>query len=196
MKNLLLASALTLGTVVSGAASAATLGLATQTPSLTISSAAVEYLEFGPSGDLSTFDPKVTSAVGVSPVGFTTLGLGVGFSTDDPTTELTGGFDVLDDDGFFLGGDLIAVGFTEDVIELQFGNLDGSAANLFGSSVLALIAFEDPLGANPFAALLDGDSLWASISLSKVAVAPVPLPAGLPLLLAGLAGMAMVRKRR
>lgn len=42
------------------------------------------------------------------------------------------------------------MGFTEDVIELQFGNLSGSGAGSFGASVLALISFDDPLGANPF----------------------------------------------
>ncbi|SFR06274.1 VPLPA-CTERM sorting domain-containing protein [Poseidonocella sedimentorum] len=176
-----------------GGAFAATLGLTTAAPSLSSSTGLISYFDVDPDGDLSTGGAEVDATDGVSPSGFTEIGFGVGFSLADPTTGLTGGFDVFDDDGLFLGGDLFAVGFTEDVIELHFNNLSGSGASAFGTSVLALIVFDDPLGANPFAALLDGDELGASITISDV-VAPIPLPAGLPLLLAGLLGLGLVRR--
>ena len=114
----------------------------------------------------------------------------------DPTGDFGGGFDVLDDDGEFLAGDILAVGFTQDVIEFQFGNLSGAGAGDFGTSVLALIAFDDPLGPDPFRAFTDGDLLSASITISRVAaVTPVPLPAGLPLLLTGALGLGLLRRR-
>ena len=150
---------------------------------------------------MATFRPSVqkwTFTDGVSPNGFTEIGFGIGFSLADPTTGLSGGFDIFDEDGFFLGGDLFAVGYTENVIELQFDNLSGSSAGLFDTSVLALIALDDPVGADPFASLFDGDSLGASITVSNVAtstVAPIPLPTSLPLLLAGLGSIALLRIR-
>ena len=93
----------------------------------------------------------------------------------------------------------MAVGFTEDVIEFEFGNLTGNGVGDFGSSVLAIIAFDDPLGMNPFDGFFDGDSLGASITISNVvdtSVAPVPLPAGFPLLLGGIGILGFARSRR
>ena len=181
-----------------GQAVAATLGLTTEAPTRSSSMAFIDYLEFGTDGDLSTFGAEVDATDGVSPVGFTEIGFGIGFSLADPTTGATGGFDVFDEDGLFLAGDVLAVGFTEDVIELQFGNLNGSGVGSFGSSVLAQIAFDDPIGANPFESFVDGEFYSASITISSVgddSVAPIPLPAGLPLLLVGMGGMALLRRR-
>lgn len=199
MKHYITAAVLAAGMALgAGQAVAATLGLTTEAPILSSSTAFIDYLEFAPDGDLSTFGAEVDFTDGVSPNGFTEIGFGIGFSLADPTTGLSGGFDIFDEDGFFLGGDLFAVGFIEDVIELQFNNLSGSGAGSFGTSVLALITFDDPLGANPFASLFDGDSLGASITISDVAsstVAPIPVPAGLPLLLTGLGGIVLLRRR-
>ncbi len=92
-------------------------------------------------------------------------------------------------------GRSIAVGFTEDVIELQFGSLSGSGTGSFGSSVLALIAFDDPLGVDPFASLFDGNSLGATITISSVAsnvTAPVPLPASPMFLMGGLVALGAI----
>jgi hypothetical protein len=167
--------------------------------SLSSSTAFIDYLEFAPDGDLSTFGAQVDFTDGVSPTGFTEIGFGIGFLLADPTTGATGGFDIFDEDGLFLDGELLAVGFTEDVIGLQFGNLGGSNASSFGSSVLASIAFDDALGANPFDGFVDGEYYGASITTSNVAdatVAPVPLPAGLPLLLTSLGGIVLLRRRR
>lgn len=195
MKHFITAAVVTAGTVLGAQqVAAATLGLTTEAPSLTASAAFIDYFEFGPDGDLSTFGALVDSTDGVSPVGFTEIGFGIGFALADPTTGATGGLDVFDDDGLFLAGDLLAVGLVEDVIEFQFGNLSGSGAGSFGSSVLALIAFDDSLGANPFASLVDGDSLGASVTISNVA--PIPLPASVLLLLGGLVSIGAVGARR
>ncbi|WP_299162784.1 PEP-CTERM sorting domain-containing protein, partial [Accumulibacter sp.] len=75
----------------------------------------------------------------------------------------------------------------------------GAGAGSFGSSVLALIAFDDPLGPNPFASLVDGNFYTASITLSKVLAtanaSPVPVPGTLPLLLTALLGLGWVGRR-
>ncbi len=204
MKQYIAAATVASGLLLSaGVSVASTLGLTTDTPSLSASLASIDYFDFGPDAELLTDLPEVDSLDGVSPNGFTTVDFVVGFSTLDPsdTSDFAFGgfFDVSDDDGQFLVGDLFAIGFSENVIELQFNNLSGSGAGSFGTSVLALIAFSDPLGANPFTSLFDGDSLAASITISNVqdvSVAPIPLPGGMPLLLAGLGGFALLRHRR
>lgn len=202
MKPIIAAAVLAAGTVFAGGQStAATLGLTTEAPSLSASMAFIDYFDFGLDGELFTDIPEVDGLNGVAPNGFTTIDFVVGLSTADPTDTSDfafGGFlDISDEDGQFLVGDLLAIGFEENVIELQFDNLSGSGAGAFGSSVLALIAFDDPLGANPFAALVDGDSLGASITVSNVAdVAPIPLPASVLLLLGGLASIGAVGARR
>jgi len=176
---------------------AAPLGLSTGSPTLGASFAFIDYLEFGPDGDLSTFGAEVDFTDGVSTTGFTELSFGVGFSLADPTSGATGGFDVFDDNGLYLAGSLFAVGFSDDLIELQFDNLLGAGTGSFGSSVLASIAFDDALGSNPFVSLIDGEFYTASITLSNVAddVASVPLPATLSLFLSGLFFLSWVKKR-
>lgn len=193
MKNKIFSAVLLTGSLVLAVPTqgfAASLGLTTAAPTIEASSASIAYLKFGSDGDLSTFDATVDLTNGVSPAAPASIGFGVGFSLADPTVGATGGFDIFDANGSFLGGDLMAVGFLEDVIELQFGNLVGAGAGSFGASVLARIAFADPLGANPFASLVDGSSYAASITLSNIAaVRSVPVPATLPLLLTALIGL-------
>ncbi len=179
---------------------AASLGLTTQSPTLGSSSVLVDYLEFGTDGVLLSFDSEIDSSSGVTPVGFTDLAFDASFPLLTPTSGATGFFDIFDNGGQFLGdqflgGDLLAVGFTEDVIELQFGNLFGPAVGSFGSSVLALVTFDDPLGPNPFNSFVDGDSYFASVSISNVA-SVVPEPNVLAILLIGLFGISFYRRNR
>ncbi len=197
MKNpisaVLLGLCLTFGATV---ATGATLGLNTGTPTVSASEVFVDFLNDDPFGDLSAFG-AVTGENGVVLAALAELGVGVGFDLSDPTSGLTGGFDILDDIGSFLGGDLIAVGFAEDLIELQFGNLTGYGVDAFNSTVLMTIVFDDPanaLGANPFDDLVEGFPYEASITIANVT--PVPLPAALPLLLVGLAGMGALSRRK
>ncbi len=176
---------------------AATLGLTTQNPTLGSSSVIVDYLEFGSDGDLLSFFSAIDSSNGVTPVGSTVLDFNAAFPLATPTIGATGFFDIFDDNGQFLSGDLLAVGFTEDVVELQFNNLIGSAAGSFGNSVLALVAFDDPLGPNPFNSFIDGDFYTASVSISSVVlpVASVSEPNILGLLFISLIGMFFYRRK-
>jgi hypothetical protein len=199
MKNYIKSAILAAGLVFgAGQGFAATLGLTTGVPSLSSSMATIDYLDLNPDGELSAVSAEVDSTGGVTTNGFTTIDFVAGFALADPTDVLDfsfGGFlDVSDEDGQFLVGDLFGIGFTENAIELQFNNLTGSGAGNFGSSVLALISFTIPLGLNPFTALNDGDFLDAEISVSNVA--PVPLPAGLPLILSALFGLGVVARRK
>ena len=171
---------------------AASLGLITDNPMLGSSSVTVDYLEFGSDGDLSSFGAEIDSSNGVTPVGFTGLSFGVGFPLATPTIGATGFFDIFDDNGSFLGGDLLAVGFTENVIEFQFDNIIGSAAGSFGNSVLALITFDAPLGTNPFSGFIDGNFYTASVSIYNIS--PVPEPSMLSLLSIGLIGLFFYRR--
>jgi len=181
---------------IPGYSVAAPLGLSTELPTLEASFAFVDYLEFGADGDLSTFGAEIDFTDGVSPVGFTELGFGVGFSLADPTVGATGGFDIFDENGLFLAGNLIAVGFFDDVIELQFGDLTAAGAGSFGSSVLAQIAFFEVLGPDPFAALVDGNFYDALITVSNVVdISSVPIPGILPLFLLGLVGLGFFKGR-
>lgn len=181
----------------------ASLGLTTQAPTLTASTANIDYLEFGTEGDLSTFGTEIDAIDGISTNGVTELGFGFGFSLSDPTTGIAGGFDISDEDGLFLAGDILAVGFSEGIIELQFDTLSGAGAGNFGSSVLAVLTFNDPLGSNPFAALVDGESYMASITVSDVVgvnagIDPpnVSEPALWSLFLPSLLGMTWFGRRR
>ena len=180
-------------------APAATLGLTTGAPSLSSSAASIDYFEFGSDGDLSSFGAEIDATNGITTTGFTEIGFGIGFSLSDPTDAPAGGFDIFDDTGLVLAGDLLAIGFVEDTIELQFNNLFGSGAGAFGTSALAVITFDDPLGPDPFLSFFDGDFYGASITVSNVVSttpSPVPLPAGLPLMLGALGLSAGLLRRR
>lgn len=174
-------------------AKATTLGLTTQGPSLDSSFAFVDYFEFGTDGDLSSFGGIIDSSNGISPSGFTEFSFGVGFSLSDPTNTATGGFDVSDENGLFLSGDLAAVGFTENVIEFLFDHLTGAAAAAdFGSSVLMMISFVDQLGANPYGGLIDGTFYDTSVNIARV----VPEPQTLVLCALALVSMGFMRRRQ
>jgi hypothetical protein len=173
---------------------AASLGLIPGQPELVVGSATVDYFEIGPDGDLSSFGTLVDGADGVSPTGVTELGFGFGFDLANPIVGATGGFDVTDENGLFLSGELQAVGFRDDVIELEFGALSGSAASSFDASVLMQIAFIDDWGVNPFTKLVDGNSYSTMISIANAA--PVPVPAALPLFLSALGFAAVFTRRR
>ncbi len=153
---------------------AATLGLTTQDPTLGSSAIVVDYLEFSGDGDLASFGAGIDSSSGVTPLGITDLSFGAAFPLATPTIGATGFLDIFDANGQFLAGDLFAVGFTQNVIELQFNNLIGSATGSFGSSVLALVTFDDPLGTNPFNSLVDGNSYDASVRILNVASVSEP----------------------
>lgn len=174
-------------------ANATTLGLTTQDPSLDSSFAFIDYFEFSTSGDLSSFGGVIDSSSGISPFGLTEFSFGIGFSLSDPLNTAAGGFDVFDGNGLFLSGDLLAVGYAENVIEFQFDQLTGSAASNFGSSVLMLINFVDQVGTNPFSGLVDGTFYDASVNIASVV--PISEPQILSIFALALILMSFVRSK-
>lgn len=198
MKNLLLSAILASASLFGAVqAQAATLGLTAGTPALSASVAMVDFFAFPPDGDLSAALVDVDAATDIPLPTAATLGFGIGFTLADPTDTPTGGFDIANGSGLLLAGDLIDVGFVEDVIELHFGTLTGSLAADFGSAALMVITFDDPgnaLDANPFDGLVDGQSYGASITVSAIDTTPIPLPAGAVLLMGGI-GLLALRRR-
>lgn len=178
-------------------AEAAFLNLPTAPPRVVASDATLDYLTFGPDGDLSTFGAVVDSTEGVTLAGTAELSLGAGYALADPAGTATGGFDLFDANGLVLDGELARVGFSESlvtalepgVLEFEFVNLGGPAASAFGPSVLMTVAFADPIGPNVFANLVDGTAYDASLSVAHV----VPLPGAALLLASALAGLGIVR---
>jgi hypothetical protein len=202
MKHAVFAASLAFGMCTAVAGSAASLGLTTKAPSVETGAAVVEFIDFAPDGEIFALPAAIDAVDGIALSGLGTVEFAAGFNLADPSDSTDfafGGFlDVSDDTGQVLVGELFAIGFVEDAIELQFNNLTGSGAGLFGSSVLALITFDSPLGLNPFDALVDGGLYGATVNVSKVGT-PIPLPAGLPLTLAGigvLAGLWARQNRR
>lgn len=198
MRSVLSAGVFAAAALVGSMSQAATLGLTTTDPSVTASDSIVEVLECCGFNEVFGFDAVIDSSTGVTPNGLGLLEFGFDYNLSDPTGDFSGAFGIFDDDigdPEFLSGELIAIGFLEDVIELQFGNLLGRAAGDFNSSVLAVISFADPLGTNPLDSLADGDFLSASITISNV-VAPIPLPAGLPLMLGGFGTLLVLRRKQ
>lgn len=177
-KTILFVAALCMGASTAGAA---TLGLPTTDPTITVDDSAVLF----DSGEL----------IGIDDVDGDSDGLGAAF-----ITFAAGGaadfVSVLDN--FF--GDVVAsdtvlaTGFTDSTVEVQFGGLAGTAASQFGSSALLVIAFQDDLGARTsiFDGLVDGETYLTDISLSAV----VPLPASALMLGAGLLGLGALRRRK
>jgi len=176
---------------------ASPLGLATTSPALSVNSAIIDYLNFDPDGDLSTFGAVIDSADGLTLQGITELSFGIAFDLADPSNGPTGGFAIDDANGLALQGSLIAIGFLENTIELQFDSLFGSLAGEFGSSVLARVSFVDSLGSNPFESFIDLEFYEASITILNVSdPVAVNAPGGFGLMLAGLLGLVWIRNRR
>jgi hypothetical protein len=160
-------------------------------PVLDVPLATFDYVEFGGTGDLSAFGADAIS------FDFPTNGdlfvdLLITFDTSSPLGTMDAALFSADDSGSFLDGVLVNAGFTTDLIQLLFGGLTGSAAAAFGPTVLVEVFFIDPLGANPFAGLVDGRRYDTALTTT----AAVPLPAALPALAAGLGALVLVRRRR
>ncbi|WP_417525566.1 VPLPA-CTERM sorting domain-containing protein [Marinovum sp.] len=96
------------------------------------------------------------------------------------------------------------VGFTPDTLEFLLTIDPGSGPGpVFGPHAVARFTSPDfdflflPPGADPLTSLSLPAYPLASYSVSPLAlVTPIPLPAGLPLLLSGLAGLVVLRRRK
>ncbi|MEI4233766.1 VPLPA-CTERM sorting domain-containing protein [Roseovarius sp. D22-M7] len=192
MKTLLSALALGLfALVATDRAAAAPIDFApANSPVIDVPFATADYLEFGGVGDLSIFFAEGVST-GTPQAGNLFLNILVDFTVTD-RTDIAGTLLSSDDNGAFLDGTLVRAGFDADILQLLFGELSGSAASAFGPEALVEIVFIDPFpGNDPLSNLTDGTAYDVAATIS----APVPLPAALPLLLAGLGGLVLLRRR-
>ena len=97
----------------------------------------------------------------------------------------------------FLSGDLWRVGYVidpggDDTLELWFRDLDGAAASAFLPFALVSVTGEfgdDPIGAG-FGAFAE------PVEVGFTVLSAIPLPAALPMLLSGLAGLFALRRSR
>lgn len=192
MKTLL--SALALGLVALVAADRATAAPIdfepAKLPVIDIPFATADYLEFGGVGDFTIFSAEGL-ATGTPQSGGLFVDILLNFTVSD-RSDIAGALFSIDDNGAFLDGTLVQAGFDADILQLLFGDLSGSAASDFGAQALVEVIFIDPLpGDDPLSNLTDGTVYDVAATVS----APIPLPAALPLLLAGLGGLVLLRRR-
>lgn len=194
MKTLLSALALALvALVATDRAQAASLNVITKnSPVIDIPGATADYLVTDGIGDLSIFGAEGLVS-GTSQAGTLLLDIFLDFDVGD-RDDIGGALFSADDNGGFLDGDLVRTGYDGDILELLFGNLSGTAADDFGPLARVDIVFLDPFpGIDPLSNLVDGTQYEVTATVS--AVAPIPLPGALPLLLAGLGGLVLLRRR-
>ncbi|MGC9419812.1 MAG: VPLPA-CTERM sorting domain-containing protein [Rhodovulum sp.] len=176
MSRIFKAGAVALALMAPGIAGAASLGLAT-TGETSLGSGTFDYDALF--DDISSFDIAFVAGPEDGAGAF------LAFSPSDPT------FGTFDLDTVFAG--IVASGFTDDLIELQ---LDPFASYGDGA-LLTLSGFGFGAGENPFDAIAAaGDATYFDVTVTLQAIAPVPLPAGLPLLAGGLLGFAMIARRK
>ncbi|OSP54233.1 VPLPA-CTERM sorting domain-containing protein [Pseudoruegeria sp. SK021] len=132
---------------------------------------------YAPTSDIPDFNPVYALLSG-------------GVSGFDPAFV----FSLDDDTGEALYGESNTYVFDgTDTLQFTF-DVTGSAAALFGDVILVEFLFAGAIS-DPFGAATDIFTT-AAMRISPVAVAAVPLPAGLPLLASALAGAAFLRRRR
>ena len=184
-------------------AGAAPLGLMTSAPTVG-ASGSVDYFETGADGDLSMFGAPVFASSLTSLGAGALMGFGIAFDRSDPEADAAGGFQIFDDRGLYLAGDLVALGFrgfrTDDgLIELHFGGLFGRGVPEWTDTVLMNVIF-DGAGDLPFGSFFDGESYDAEIGLFAVVSddppSEVPVPASGWLLALALSALAASRRRQ
>lgn len=180
-------------------AGAVTLGLATAPPSLAFDGAIVEFDEFLGTATLSGFGILATGSDGITPTGDTFLLFNLLLDSADPTLDPIGGFEISDDTGTLLEGEVTAIGFTQGIIEAAFGPISGSEAAGFPLGALATFDFGTQLPSdNPFDDLAPGaggpTALTADIGVE--AVVPLPVAGWMALAGYGILGLLALRRRR
>lgn len=192
MKSFLSALALGLAALVAAdRAKAAPIDFeAANLPVIDIPFAAADYLEFGGVGDFTIFGAEGL-ATGTPQSGGLFVDILLNFTVSD-RSDIAGALFSIDDNGAFLDGTLVQAGFDADILQLLFGDLSGSAASDFGTQALVEVIFLFPFpGDDPLSNLTDDTAYNVAATVS----APIPLPAALPLLLAGLGGLVLLRRR-
>lgn len=162
-------------------------------PTIEIPFASADYLEVGGTGDLSAFLAEGL-ATDTTQAGGLFVDFTLTFDPLAPAGTALGALFSVDDDGAFLDGDVLQTGFDGDVLQVLFGNLTGKAAGDFGRFALLELVFVFPFaGTDPLTTLVDGTTY--DVAATIYSATPIPLPAGLPLLAAGLGGLVLLRRR-
>lgn len=190
MHRLLMASAAALG--VAGAAPAAPILGGETTVEVTADLAALGLggAPFGTaSADGAVFTFPITGGrTGPSAALIEHEGSGVTlFALEDASVAATVGGFLIDTGGAVVGGDLI--GGAEDLVLFEFGEVDDDGIDLEIGGALAG-ALTEVFGAPDLTGAVFG------VADTAPDVAPIPVPAGLPLLAAGLGALAFAARRR
>lgn len=190
LKSMILATALTLGVAVPSVA--ATLGN-------------VEVVVGGPTitdTGIVSYLPGVGGTAGG-------LGAGIGSTTTDPlllTADFSGLTNIFTAQSFgptspgnYLAGNFMDAADENGKISVLYGTSGGSAATSFGA--LFLMTISDGLIADGALSLGQPPLTLTSASITiqaveEIATNVIPLPASLPLLLAGFGGLALIRTRK
>lgn len=163
-------------------------------PVIDVPVATSAFVSFEGRGDFLGFDAPATGQ-GFPFTSDLFADLDLNFDLADPYGDADG-FLALHDDGVtVLDGVLSAIVPGTDMLSLVFTDLTGSLASIFGDALTVDLSFFDFLGADPLAALIDGNRYEFAYTVEGNAQpAPIPLPGGGLLLLSGL-GLIVLRKR-
>ena len=124
--------------------------------------------------------------------------------TSDVASDLSftsGALSVTDDDGAWLSGNLANVATVsdpagEDTVEMLFDGLSGPAAAEFGNFAIATLTGE--FGASPFGpgSPMSTFGVSGEFQINAAMATPIPTPAALPLLVAGLGVVATIGRSK
>ncbi len=146
--------------------------------------------------------PGFSSDAGFEDELFVDFGLTFDFATNEASSEF---FSIEDGDGILVESfSVVETAYSigdgaNPVFEghFLFDELSGAAASAFGGQALVTIdsleLIDDDVSGSDFFAAFTVAGLVESVSTG---IAPIPLPAGLPLLAAGLGAVALLRTRR
>ena len=116
-----------------------------------------------------------------------------------PPSNAAGVFAIDDGSAFLLTGSIDAASLIGDTILLSLSGLDGSEKSVFSTPVFAEIVFDTLPGADLFGALTNANPYGVTVTIGAAGqspvTAPIPLPAGLPLLASGIALFCWVSRR-
>ncbi|EKE43947.1 hypothetical protein OCGS_1928 [Oceaniovalibus guishaninsula JLT2003] len=116
----------------------------------------------------------------------------VGVTVETDGTSLTSATLLVSDaSGVLLeSGDAFDAMLSGGTASLSFRNLTGSSASLFGGDTARVIFGFDP------GQVAGGTLDPVSVQVTATDLAAIPVPASLPLLAAGIGGLALLRRRR
>lgn len=194
MKTLLSALAIGLAALTAANhADAKPLNYVLDGPTIEIPVATADYFEAFGFGNLNMFLAEGLAS-GTPQAGDLFVDLVLGFDPLAPAGTEFGSLFSVDDDGAFLDGDVLETGFKDDVLQVLFGNLSGTAAADFGTFAILELVFVFPFaGTDPLTTLVDGTTY--DVAGTIYSATPIPLPAALPMLAAGLGGLVLLRRR-